>query len=283
MGARPPARSSRPDLSLTVDGAAQALVLDEAGLTFPAGVGGLSTMRLVCGFDVTLAAPLGAGSRIAFADRSSPERLGWREIVATGSGVTWPRRTASCATASPSNRLTAYPTDLLTQALDDAAVTVVATPGGPTLAAFDIPDATPLAGAAPVAAVAGPSARPGARCRRPRPPSAIPAAAGRVRAGRRRQRRPAVDLPRGRPHAVRPARVAPDRRRARGGPRPDARPRQDPDGGLPRRDARDAAPRGRPRAVGDAVAHARDPGARRASWSAPEGSCRRTSWSGRRP
>ena len=63
--------SSRPDLSLTVDGAAQALVLDEAGLTFPAGVGGLSTMRMVCGFDVTLAAPLApaAGSLTQTAHR----------------------------------------------------------------------------------------------------------------------------------------------------------------------------------------------------------------------
>ena len=109
----------RPDLSLTVDGAAQALVLDKAGLTFPAGVGGLSTMRMVCGFDVTLAAPLGAGSRIAYADRSSPDRLGWREIVTTGSGVTLAATAGELRTASTSLRLTHYPTNLLTQALDD--------------------------------------------------------------------------------------------------------------------------------------------------------------------
>ena len=40
--------------------------------------------------------------------------------------------------------------------------------------------------------------------------------------------------------------------------RPDARARQDPDGGLPRRLARDVAPRGRPRAVRRDLPHARD-------------------------
>ena len=53
----------------------------------------------------------------------------------------------------------------------------MATPGGPTLAAFDIPDATPLDGAAPVAAVAGPSAAPGGPVATAAPAVAIPAAA----------------------------------------------------------------------------------------------------------
>ena len=52
-------------------------------------------------------------------------------------------------------------------------------------------------------------------------------------------------------------------------PRADAGPRQDADGRLPRRDARDAAPRGRPRPVGDALAHARDPGPGRARGRCP--------------
>ena len=59
---------------------------------------------------------------------------------------------------------------------------------------------------------------------------------------RRRDRRgSAVDLPGGRPHAVRAAALAADRRRARRRTRPDARPRQDADGRLPRRLARDGA------------------------------------------
>ena len=49
-----------PSLALTVDGVAANPTLTEAGLTFPAGVGGLSTMRMVCGFRVDTG-PLAAG------------------------------------------------------------------------------------------------------------------------------------------------------------------------------------------------------------------------------
>jgi len=140
--------SLAPDLSLTIDGARQALVLDEAGLTFPSGVGGLNTMRIVCGFSVSLGAPLAAGTRIDFADSSFADRLGWREIVATGSGVTLtpPKGAAPLRAASASDRLRTYPTTLLTQALADMAVSIVAAPGGPMLPALDIADASPLAG-----------------------------------------------------------------------------------------------------------------------------------------
>jgi ABC-type nickel/cobalt efflux system permease component RcnA len=91
-----------------------------------------------------------AGTDVAFADRSHPERLGWREIVVEASGVTVVPSAADgrFRTSSPSNRLTAYPADLLEQALDDTEVAVVADPGGPTLPAFAIPDARPVAGAA---------------------------------------------------------------------------------------------------------------------------------------
>ena len=55
-------------------------------------------MRMVCGFDVVLAAPLAPAATVAYADRSSPDRLGWREIVTTGSGVTLARdEAATCA------------------------------------------------------------------------------------------------------------------------------------------------------------------------------------------
>jgi nickel/cobalt exporter len=139
--------SLAPDLTLTVDGARRPLVLDEAGLTFPSGVGGLNTMRIVCAFSVSLGAPLAAGARIDFADTSFADRLGWREIVATGSGVTLaaPRDAAPLRVQSTSDRLRTYPTDLLTQALADKAVAILVTPGGPTLPALDIADASPIA------------------------------------------------------------------------------------------------------------------------------------------
>ena len=135
-------------LDLRVRGQTQATTLTEAGLTFPPGAGGLSTMRTVCAFEAVLRAPLGAGSEIAFADRSFSERIGWREIVAEGSGVRVAPTIANgtLRSSSPSKRLSAYPADLLTQAPADTELTVVATPGGPTLPPLDIPDADPIAG-----------------------------------------------------------------------------------------------------------------------------------------
>ena len=70
-------------------GSASPLTLTAAGLSFPPGAGGLSTMRLVCEFE----AAAGFADRGRHGDRRSatpsfPERLGWREIVVEGSGVT---------------------------------------------------------------------------------------------------------------------------------------------------------------------------------------------------
>src|SRR5262249_18070974 len=101
-------------------GAAVQPTLTAAGLSTPAGAGGLTTMRLVCEFEAALAAPLRDGAAIGYEDRSFAERIGWREIVIVGDGVTIAGQ-ASGTTADPSGvsaRLTSYPTDLLTQPLD---------------------------------------------------------------------------------------------------------------------------------------------------------------------
>ena len=141
----------RPSLALSVDATPQTLTLNEAGLTFPPGVGGLSTMRIVCGFSAKLGQPLAAGGRVTFADTSFVDRLGWREIVVQGSGVTVAAAAGELRTTDTSERLTRYPTNLLTQALADLSVDIVATPGGPTLPAFDIPDASALPGSGDIA------------------------------------------------------------------------------------------------------------------------------------
>ena len=104
------------------------------------------------------------------------------------------------------------------------------------------------------------------------------------RAGWRQRRGPAGDLPVRRPDAAGPARVAPDGRCAGRRPRADPRPRQDADGGIPRRHARAAAARARARAVGERVAHRRDPGARgprRRRAGRPATRCRRSHGAGR--
>jgi nickel/cobalt transporter (NicO) family protein len=148
-----------PSLDLRVDGVPRALELTEGGLTFPPGAAGLSTMRSVCGFQATLGSPLEAGSEIFFADRSFGERLGWREIMVQGSGVSVVAAAGAdtLRTSSPSNRLTNYPTNLLTQALADNEVALLASPGGPLLPPLDIPDAAPLASSG---APAGPNEAP---------------------------------------------------------------------------------------------------------------------------
>ncbi len=153
-----------PSLSLTVGGVVQRIALAEAGLAFPPGAGGLSTMRIVCGFVAALGTPIADRTPITFQDRSFPERIGWREIVSVGSGTTIAAVTgAPLRSASPSLRLTTYPTDLIAQPLADDDASLVATPGGITLAPFDIPDATPVPGGAieePGAVSSAPNASP---------------------------------------------------------------------------------------------------------------------------
>ena len=145
-----------PSLALAVGGQRVAPSLTEAGLSFPPGAGGLSTMRIVCGFEVDLGTPIAAGTTLTFADTAFPDRLGWREIVVEGSGVTVEPEGGDLRTVAVSARLTAYPTNLLTQALADKSLAVMVSPGGPTLPAVVIADADPLPGVGEVAAASGP-------------------------------------------------------------------------------------------------------------------------------
>ncbi len=151
-----------PDLTLTADETELALRTIEAGLSFPPGVGGLSTMRLVCGYEASFAAPLDADpTRIAFTDNSYPNRLGWREIVVGGSGVTVVAGEGELRTEGVSARLTVYPEALVALPLADQRIVVDATAGGPAAEPFDIPDAEPVGSAGssepPPATTPGPS------------------------------------------------------------------------------------------------------------------------------
>ena len=129
-------------LSLTVDGGAIALDVTDAGLSFPAGAGGLSTMRLVCEYRAALPAPMIAATTVVFTDASHAERVGWREIVAVGDRVEL--GDVPSPGASRSARLTAYPADLLATPPDQATLTISAVPGGPPAAPFAARDASSL-------------------------------------------------------------------------------------------------------------------------------------------
>jgi nickel/cobalt exporter len=143
-----------PSLGLVVAGRRIALSLTEAGLSFPPGAGGLFTMRVVCGFEGRLSDEIASGTTITFEDSAFTDRIGWREIVAEGSGVTIEADHGDPRTTGVSARLTRYPADLLTSALADWALAITVSPGGAILPPFSIPDADPVPGAdtAPTAA-----------------------------------------------------------------------------------------------------------------------------------
>ena len=163
-----------PSLALQAGGADLDLALTEAGLSFPLGVGGLSTMRQVCAFEAPLTTPVLSGpAEIGFTDRSFAERLGWREIVAFGSGVTLQAVDGDLRETGLSDRLLQYPEDRIANPLSDVSLVVAATAGGPVLPGFDVPDAQPVPGAVPSSAPSVPP-RPSAE---PAPEaSAVPAA-----------------------------------------------------------------------------------------------------------
>jgi ABC-type nickel/cobalt efflux system permease component RcnA len=146
-------------IELAVDGRAAVLSATGAALTFPSGLGGLSTMRLECRFTAAVALATGRASTVTFSDGSYPERIGWREIVASGDGVEVDA--ASLPATSPSRRLTVYPEDLLTQPLDIREATIRATPvAAPAAPVAAAPTPAPVAPAG-VGDVAGVSAVPG--------------------------------------------------------------------------------------------------------------------------
>ena len=142
-------------LRLAVDGAPAELASTAASISFPPGLGGLSTMRIECAF----AAPLGLDTPderpiVTFEDRSYPDRIGWREIVATGTGVSID--VGGLPTTSPSLRLTQYPADLLVEPLNMMSATIAVGPAEPLPGATTAPAANdPIAAGNPGAVPGG--------------------------------------------------------------------------------------------------------------------------------
>jgi nickel/cobalt transporter (NicO) family protein len=112
-------------LRFAVDDVASALVTASSAITFPPGLGGLSTMRIECAYIALLPSPL-TRATVTFEDRSYPDRIGWREIVATSDGVSID--SGGLPTTSLSERLTTYPTDLISQPIDTRSASIVVTP-----------------------------------------------------------------------------------------------------------------------------------------------------------
>ncbi|HXU86171.1 MAG TPA: hypothetical protein VN773_10220 [Verrucomicrobiae bacterium] len=153
-------------LELHRDGAHLDLVGGSSSVEFPPGAGGLSTLRLECGYTAPVAPAIGTSTTIAFNDASYPERIGWREIVATADGTILD--THGLPAASPSRKLTAYPADLIATPLDIRSASIEVRPDPalpPASSAPSVPSSVPAPGA-----VGGPVA------------SVVPAAADSVRA-----------------------------------------------------------------------------------------------------
>jgi len=148
------------DLWLAVGGQPVRLDVVAAGVSFPPGAAGLSTMRLVCEYTAGTASAV-AGTTVTFEDRSFAERIGWREIVLQGDGVGLAGAPASADPLGVSKRLTVYPADLLAQPLDERSVSVTAVAGGEPMPAWMAPDASPLAGGAAASTGSGVGAVPG--------------------------------------------------------------------------------------------------------------------------
>ncbi len=132
-------------LDLRVDGTALPLEVTQRGLSFPMGQGALTT-RVVCiyaaALPVTLAA---AATTFTFRDTADLDRIGWREIVVQADAATLTDSDAPAAGIS--DRLTSYPTDLLTTPSAQTGAAWSATAGGTPLAVFTVPDAQPVGSA----------------------------------------------------------------------------------------------------------------------------------------
>ena len=113
------------NLHLTVDGRAARLVPVRNELAFPPGQGGLNTTRL----EILFSGPrLGPRSRLSYSDGNYAGRLGWKEIVARPSAGAH-LAGASVPDHSISDRLLAYPKNLLQSPLDVTSAKIVALPG----------------------------------------------------------------------------------------------------------------------------------------------------------
>ena len=106
-----------PDLSLLLNNEPLTLTQTASAVEFPAGVGGLPTLRLTCAFQASI--DLTEQAAFSFTNETFPERLGWTEIVVIPEDITL---AGDYPAASPSDRLTNYPQDLLASPLDQRQV-----------------------------------------------------------------------------------------------------------------------------------------------------------------
>jgi nickel/cobalt transporter (NicO) family protein len=136
--------------ALMVDGRRVQLVPEKQQLAFPPGQGGLETTRL----EVLLAGPrLSGRSTIAYRDRNFAGRIGWKEVVVRGYGGAVLNGSTARA-RSLSDRLLAYPKNLLQSPLEETSASAVVAPSARAAPPPALIDVKALDGRAAVRAVA---------------------------------------------------------------------------------------------------------------------------------
>jgi len=99
---------------LTLELGGRPLKLDTVSrkVIFPPGAGGLPTMKMGFLYRAVLESPIAASpSSIHYVDGNFPDRAGWKEVIAVGTGTTLAN--SSVPSHDRSFELTNYPTDLL--------------------------------------------------------------------------------------------------------------------------------------------------------------------------
>jgi nickel/cobalt transporter (NicO) family protein len=120
----------RSKLALSVDDQPADLTTVSTSFVYRPGQAGLKTTRLECKF--VIAIDLASQRRVVFRNTFAPDRVGWHEIIANGSGASLVGSTVP--TDSVTDGLTKYPVDLLSSPVDvrDAEVTVARGNATPT-------------------------------------------------------------------------------------------------------------------------------------------------------
>jgi nickel/cobalt exporter len=132
-------------IALTLDGRALVLRAVSQNVIFPAGAGGLPTMKM--GFVFRAAMHETCSCELGYGDANFPDHAGWKEIVvSSGAGVRL--ADGNAWSKDRSTRLTDYPTDLVNSPPQDVSAKV----------AFTV--AKPLLTAAPPVAIAPPATPP---------------------------------------------------------------------------------------------------------------------------
>ena len=115
-------------LALEVNGQATPLRLVSSGVIFPAGAGGLPTMKMGFVYEAAYEPTLSSFDRqhvsLHYSDNNYPGHTGWKEIIALASGGMLVR--SSVPTTDRSTELSNYPTDMLRSPPQDLEASLVA-------------------------------------------------------------------------------------------------------------------------------------------------------------